>query len=720
MHDRAGADEGNMSANSVKILPFPAILHPADRVQAFIALVRDEIDALVSNEEWPNDAWHVGGHFITKGQNRDNRMLPFYKNSATISARQEIRGEILDPAFREFAKAYMRYTHSTSPVSFENTRKRLKALQLIEAAFHELGVHPAIENINVVVLNTAVEMAKAGVGPAQHYQFALSIQQVYTFCLERNLMNGPFQWKHGVRKPKDRTEEIGKAAKEWRENRLPSPEAFHALAHIFRNAETFIDRLYSSICAICISIPIRAHEVLQLRLDCEVHERVKCPETGDDVEAYGIRVWPGKGSPPQVKWVPTQMVSVVQEAVRRLREMCSDARSVAKWYESFPGSLWLPPELEIRRQSDFVSLKDLQRLLAMAGLRDLTNWLRTQGIPWLLTQGRKRRSDDGHVRITAVASAVVRLLPSEFPYLNGAKDQLYSETLAILLVNQGHSRKANFNCAIEKPTVQAFERWLSGHDGGKKPSVFKAWGFSERDGSEIKITTHTFRHWLNTVAQLKGMSELDIAKWSGRDAAQNKSYNHVTSEEILSQIREALDNGRAVGPMFEAAKVQGVNRPVDRREFIDAQIGSALTTDFGICVHDYSLLPCQSHGDCLGCAENVFVKSDGMHRDKVLKRLLLAEKQLNDALAALDARTYGADRWLEAHQLSIARMRRMLAIHDDPGIADGTIVNLPDGAHDNEIAMAVRDRVERSKGDGEILLPLEEAGLLTPPSILEK
>lgn len=294
-----------------KVVALSSFVHPADRVREFIELARNRIDALIPSHDWSADIWSVGQHFLTKGQNRDNRVLAFYNSSATISNKQEVEGKPLHPSFKEFAKAYMRYTHSASPVAFENMTKRLDALQFIEAAFRKLGLNPAIENLNVAVLNTAVEIAKAGVGSARHYQFAIYIQQVHRFCVDRKFLNGPFQWKHGVRKPKDKTEAIGKEAKEWREEKLPSPEAFHALAQIFRNAETFIDSLYSAVCAICISIPIRAHEVLQLRLDCEVNERASVPETGEEVGAYGIRVWPGKGNPPQVKWVPTQMASVV-------------------------------------------------------------------------------------------------------------------------------------------------------------------------------------------------------------------------------------------------------------------------------------------------------------------------------------------------------------------------------------------------------------------------
>ncbi len=171
----------------------------------------------------------------------------YYRAGSRANRDGTVDGTALDPRYIDFAKAYCRYTHATSPVQFENQSKRLNALQFIEAAFRSLGLAPHVPDCNPTVLNTAVALAKDGVGAARHYQFALYIEQVHRFCYEHRFYNAPFQWRHGIRKPKDRTVELGDRAKEWREDRLPSPEAYSALAYVFRNAETFTDKLMSSV-----------------------------------------------------------------------------------------------------------------------------------------------------------------------------------------------------------------------------------------------------------------------------------------------------------------------------------------------------------------------------------------------------------------------------------------------------------------------------------------
>lgn len=667
----------------VRLAP-PNTHHPGDRVQEFIRLARDELDALIDTESWYDNVWHVGEAFVTKGENRRTRTLAFFEAGARVSRQQEVEGRPLAPSFIDFAKAYVRWMQSSHPVAFANTSVRLDALRAIEAAFIHLGMVPVIEDLTVTVLNTAVKIGREGRGDGRHYSLVLCLQRVHQFCMDRNFLRAPFPWKHGVSKPKGKAETLGQEAKEWRESRLPSLEALYGLAHVFRRSETFLDLLWSAVSAIVVSIPIRAHEVLQLRVDCEVFGTATSKDTGDVKDTYGIRVWPGKGNPPQVKWVPGQMASVVQEAIGRLRTICREAREVAAWYEKHPGELWLPPEYSDLRSTGRLPAAAIGPVFGPPTPGAVWVWLARHGLV---------PAADGTLCILDVEKAILPQLPKAFPHFNGNPEQAYSSTLIVLQRNQKHSAKGTNRCVVEQATVSAFNDWLSPSPAEpKKTSVFERWGLVEHDGLPIRMTSHAFRHWLNTVAHFRGMSDVDIAKWSGRDTSQNKAYNHVTPAEILTQIRTALDDGQAIGPMFEPSRVQGVNTPVDKREFIEAQIGSALITDYGICVHDYSLLPCQSHGDCLGCSENVFSKGDAGHLAKITGRLALAEKQLSSALAAVDVGAFGADRWVESHRRGIARLQKMLEMHSDPTIADGTFINLPDGALDNEVAMALRDR----------------------------
>lgn len=674
----------------MNVVDFPGVKSPNTNVKNFIRFCRKQIVGLCDDEHWDNDIWPVGDHFKAKGQNRDNTRLVFYTRETIISAHREITGEPLHPAFKDFAKAYCQYKHAGSPVAFENQNKRLNALQFLESAFRSLGLVPDITRCTIAVMVKAIDLARVGVGPARHYQFGIYIKQVHDFCATMGFYDAPFFWKHGIRKPIGKTEALGADAKAWREEKLPSPEAFYGLAEVYRHAETFADKLFSSLCPIAMAIPIRANELLSLPLDCEVSISKVDKKTGESRESYGIRVFTSKGNKPRTAWVSTKMVSIVKDAVRRLRFLCNEARTIAAWYEANPKSLWLPPDLEYARNTDWLAIEDVQRLVGINSLGGLAYWIRKENIVWRSDKVRKDYMKE--VRLSSLAERLLPKLPKGFPAVNGNKHQKYSALLVVIRLNEMHAQRGTYTSVVAQATVQMFEHWLSGHDGGKKASVFEAWGLREKDGSKIEITTHAFRHWLTTVATIKGMSQLDIATWSGRSVEQNKAYNHSSPEENLAIIRNALQDGGGIGPLFEAGKDLKINSPVNRRDFLGAQIGAGHVTDNGLCIHDFSMLPCPILGECWKCSENIFIKGDQKHHASTHDQLEFTKVQLARALEAMEDNYDGADRWVENHRESIERLEKMLAIHDDDSIADGTPVSLGSISNDNPIAMAMRDR----------------------------
>lgn len=65
---------------------------------------------------------------------------------------------------------------------------------------------------------------------------------------------------------------------------------------------------------------------------------------------------------------------------------------------------------------------------------------------------------------------------------------------------------------------------------------------------------------------------------------------------------------------------------------------------------------------------------------------LLAKAKLEVA-----AETYGAGRWEAAHQRTIDGLARIIAIHEDPTIPDGTLVHLGPGRAENPFETGARE-----------------------------
>ncbi|MBL6078187.1 hypothetical protein JMJ56_09235 [Belnapia sp. T18] len=692
------------------IVPFRplASLRAEDQVTAFIDLARTRLnDVLIADTAYSAVSWDVTRAFTTKGD-KCERWLHFVpKETRNLKARSS--GNALKAPFIEFAKAYVRYRHSAAAVSYGQTFLRLHALRLVEAAFRSVERAPEIWNLDAHVLNRALDLV-AGSGSHMPYKLGNQLEILLQFCAETNLLASSFRWRCQLAKPREIESRLGKEFADRRAKRLPSRAAFDGLAHVFRNPQTAADRLYSAITAICCGIPIRAHEVLQLSVDCEVEaEPFRRGEEGqaeggapeNSRPAYGIRVWPGKGNVPHVKWVPDAFADVVREAVQRLRVECTAAREVAAWYERNPKSLWLPRHLEHLRSCEWILVPEVQAILGLPWVGSAQAWVDGNAIA-------KRRGDrlgaNGQplveVRFSEVERKVLSLLPKDFPYLNGMRHLPYSNALAVVKLHGLNNYKTSSLCLIEPVGYHQFYGWLRGKID--YPSVFERYGLTEEDGSPIQITTHAFRHWLNTIAHMRGVGELDIAKWSGRHPDQNHFYDHETASEILEAIdRVVEDDEGGHGPVFEAARaaVSDRKQPIPLNEIKRTLLGSSHITEVGICVHDYSLLPCQNHGNCLGCAENVFVKGDPKHRAKIERQLTIALEQLVQAETAVSEAIFGADRWVQAHLRRMEQMRRILAVHDDPAVRDGDVVGLHTPSQDSEIQMALRDRPAPCEAD---------------------
>ena len=659
------------------------------RVADFVALSRDRLTALVSPDAWRGDVWDVSSSFVRKGKPNASSRLHFFRHGTLVGRGDASTGAPFEASFAEFARAYIRYQHSVAPMVFERLKARLSALGHVDAAFKSLGLVSDITELSAKVLFAAVRIGCEGIDAAVKYQRGTMIQALFDFCREHGFLAIPFVWKHGLRKAADPTERIGEELAARRAAKLPSRKAIDVLGLAYCEPKNLRDRLLTAVTAICMCVPIRIHEALQLRADCGCDEERRNDERRI-VPAFGLRVWPGKGNPPQVKWVPDVMEELGHEAVRRLREMSAPARKIAEWYVGNPTKVYLPPDAEHLRMAPFLSPAELGNLV---GTVNPIQWARAKGLASVRLTAGKGFS----YRFVDLEHAVLAQLPRDLPLHNGQTDHLYSQSL--IVIRYGSMRADTVvqgsRVMFEPISIDAYGRWLSGSVEHK--SVFARYGFVEEDGSPIEQTSHGFRHWLNDVAHRRGMSTMDIAHWSGRDPSQNKYYDHQTPAQYHAQLHDMAEKAGGIGPLFEAAEALPDTQPISRAEFLAAQIGSAHHTDLGACIHDYSLLPCQMFGNCLSCAENAFIKGSPKHLATIEARHALTVKQLDAARAVIEEGEYGADLWVQDHEASLRRLALMLSIHDDPAIPDGTVVTLPADRYDTEVSLALRERDARAQ-----------------------
>lgn len=630
----------------------------ATNLREFINLCRNDLTALGADLPFDSSVWNIARAIPLKGK-RTAHTLTFSKLSASGTKACVPMSE----PFCVFAKAYLRYQHAMRPVqSIEN---RLMALRVLEVALTEFQLQATPWRLDTGVLNRAVQVCAERYSIGSAYNVAHALREIACFMVDHRLVSMPFSWNHSLRRQQVQTR-VGKEFDERRAKKLPSQAALDALAQIFHLADSPGDTLVSAVTAILCSAPDRINELLALPFDCEVHQRrPKKEET-----AYGLRWWPAKGASPMVKWIIPSMTEVVQKAVQRIRALSDEGRALAKWYEAHPTQLYLPDHLNHLRKQEWLSMPELGMVLFGGDCHSTSPlaWVRSVG---LTTQrNMQAKSRPNFVRFADVEHAVLALLPPGFPVLDQKTGLKFSDSLCVIARNGLNDERANFVCMLDAITYSDIQARLGNTASAR--SIFATYGFTEADGSALQVSTHQFRHFLNTLAQRGGLSQMDIAKWSGRrDVGQNIAYDHVSGHELVAQMRALVgDDQRMRGPLTASVKMA----LIPRDEFARLKIPTAHTTEVGFCVHDFTMSPCQLHRDCMSCEELVCVKGDVARTARI--RALRDETQglLAAAQSAQADHDAGANRWVEHQQTVLARLDGLCAIFDDSTVPDGAFI----------------------------------------------
>jgi hypothetical protein len=563
----------------------------------------------------------------------------------------------MSECFGSFAKATIRYLQGLRPVIGQ--QNRLAALRGIEQALTEKGGGADPARIDALVLNRAAQIVTEYCGKTSAYRIGGQIEHISDLLRDKRFAPSLGAWRNPLRRPSD-TAKVGTKFEEERAQKMPSKAALDAVAIAFRIATDPRDVIAISATAIMCSAPDRIAEVLTMPEDCEV----PLLRPGK-VEAYGLRWWPAKGAEPMIKWIVPTMVTIAKEAVSKIRRHTKEARKIAAWYETHPDQIYLPEDFEYLRQVDVVSFEEARALL---GYQNVRQWANNNDVI-ISTHCGKPALD-----FSSLERAVVAMLPDGFPVLDHSTGLKYSEALFVAMHNQFRIHGTPNRCMITPINQQRITDALGNRVEHGFASVFTRLNITASDGSPIQINSHQFRHWLNTLAQRGGMSQLDIAKWSGRkDVRQNRAYDHMSGVEVLQRVRESVAND---DQLFGAVVAFRPNTPLSRDEFARMLVPTAHQTDLGFCVHDYAVMPCQLHRDCVNCPEQVCIKGDTVKTERLRQRLTTDRELLAKAERAGAAGTRGADRWIEHHRTTVARLEQLLGLMEDTSIPDGTVLRL--------------------------------------------
>lgn len=668
-----------------------------------------------SNIAWPDNSWDISTFLIGRNQGRTKKIAHF-KSLRDKSGSKSTVEIPFDIPFLEFAKSA--FSEIMRRFKLQEYRRFLYALQAIEQSLLDAEVEPCVTRVNANILDGASDILRTRFKDA--WSVGRCLERIVTdIIIPARLVNHNLSWKSSIPYQQVvRNDRLDPTMREENTSKLPHIQSILDLAKIHHESESLPDNIVTGFVSLAMFAPSRVSEILTLPVNCITSAQ------GDEGEMMGISWRPAKGGSPMTKFSTSDASEdIAKEAVKFFTELGASARVAAKWYADNPGQLYLPPGFEHLRGQP-LTLREASFILGRKTPIQ-SGHARRVGLEPIgeKTHDPARLDELSGARGTSLFSwdsleqTVLAKLPATFPILDGESGLMWHEALFLI---PEHALRPNVEANMNVPftiTTNMLNNQLGANPGGV--TVFSRNGMAHKDGSPIAITTHQFRHLLNTLAQSKHLSESLIAFWSGRKhITQNDWYDHLPQEAFIEAYTKLGDNGPELsvqGPIADKARAMAENNGLTQSQALKIELGAIHSTRYGICRHDYALTPCPKDKDCTMCGEHAVVKGEPKHLAEARYQTEIHEKALQMALQAMENGEPGASRWIKHNEGRLQRWRLVLDLLTDPEIPDGTLITLPPPEHSQSktgLAQAVRivnavEPDDESADDLNTLLELE-------------
>ena len=569
--------------------------------------------------------------------------------------------EAFQPNFDNLVKSLIVLREFSNPADASDIYKKIvQAAKYLHEALADRDFDPA--SLTSEDFTTAA-CAPVGLKPVTMEAHGDRLEEIAAFINKHGLSRLQIHFKKGVFRKRlhNRTSLEAQAANK---DKMPSEEVIDAVIAMnneVRNKGDDRDVLRASVIELLMCAPWRINELLSAPVGCLREDQKTDPQTGERSPAYGIHHEGSKGADDTVKWFPSAMVDVGLRALADIRRITQPARDVAKWMEDNPGRAYLPERWRLADPETLLTLRYVAQALGLGSPTAATYWLASRKVPRFKHDGRFwcRLAD----LEAAILASQPKLPPGSPPlseYLFLAPDHFFRTDLPTVWSILDVISDAQIHC------------FLSSED--KQKSVFERLGIVDENGIPYRVNTHAFRHYLNTIAQEGLLSQLDIARWSGRKRVeQNAAYDHTGGLHLGRFLQSTFDAKAMNGPIV--ATLQAMP-PADRESFLKARFNTAHMTDIGACAQDWSMAPCPSHGACGSCGEHMVIKGNVTQKARAERLLAEHESMLAQAKAEMDEETGGAGAWVAHNTKMVEGLRKTVAVHEDPAIAAGTVVQI--------------------------------------------
>lgn len=673
----------------------------ATNLSNYLRSAKDEAGALTA--DWVSPYWEGVGYFV-KQEHAPRGSLK--RDAIPVAA-------WLDESFIDFAKAYVVERHLVNPSESRSGHiKRLQTLRFLESALLSLTTYASPLGINGAVLDVAASEARKRLKAGGPYKVGAELQRLANVLVRSGILPPSYgTWVNPNKQPKNHGISVDAESDLARQKKLPNHDALYALAEIFnRDFDPSNERCHRDIVTIGVTsllmcAPSRGQEIFRLPQNLYFESTDKFGK-----EQVGLRLHASKGFGAYVKWVWSGMVPVAERAISLVRAITEEGRKLARHLED--------PKTKghFYRHPDCPNVPDDQPLTRQQVCQAI-GW-NPDGQATVMRKNALKRQDGVYTLQTLWDTFVLprhAQAHPHFPYVSAADQALgkkgglkFSDALFCMLRSQLHLTVGTRPLLLWMPDLADLNFDLGG--GRSHTGIFERFGYRDEKGGVLKLTSHQIRHLINTEAQRVGLTDEQIAHWSGRRRVdQNAVYDHRTLEERVEQTRDVVEAVQAAIGLPASAKngsyavgqwvVNVVRKPRALADIdgIQPQL-SGLKTLYGECQHDWSFAPCEGFVKCLDCSEHECIKGDEdadtkLERLRVLQASVTAEVAKAEMLAEEDV---DAQDWLDVQLRYLAKVEQLIALLESETVPDGSVIRTAQGQSPTHLHRALRGLAEKA------------------------
>ena len=644
--------------------------NPKSSSENFITFCKNKLTAFGSNC-WDNNQWR-------DTFNLHNIQVRFSTDRVKSTSYQY---EPLSEPFIDFAKAYIRYVYSQQPV--RQLSRHMESLRMVEMALYNVKDNCDILQLDNLVINEVetLVLKKYKKDIESVNKLGYQLEKLFYFCRENGITPNLSLWNNPYKRPRDLTILLDERGKEYRSSKMPTDEEMMLVAKLFHDAPN-LDKeteYYTAVMTLLMVAPSRCSELMSLSVNC-----LEWEEDSLGNKQLGIRWIPAKNGKEGLKWVPSCMQDIVVEAVKRLTNISSLAREVAKFAEENPNILMLSNKELAPSHSLYQKHLTKSEIAEVLDI-DSKNICNTKWFKNLISE------NDGIITYEILGKFLYKKYTSKFnnwPYVDKHKSVKVSEALLLFRENEFHDDFSPKSFSFVLPTVNQINDRFCYSETRPKTSLWEKHCIGTSKGEFIRLPSHNARHWLSTKAERGGMDELTLANWAGRArVADNKAYDHRTEEEKSESARDLL-----ISEDISILDKIHLNLPVTYEDLGKDRIGIATVTEIGICEHDYAMSPCSRHGDCETCKELVCIKGLESSLEILKHREIQLTEQINKAKEHHKLGAFGADRWISNLGWRLAHIRTKIAFLGNSEIPNGALLRIPDEYDPSPVKLALLEK----------------------------